>query len=325
VAGPIERSDKLIPQLKKNSEFNYDRIVSGLKIMARGFFVKIVIADNLAVGVNYVFADIESHNGVTIFFAVVFFSLQIYSDFSGYSSIAIGSAKVMGVDLMENFKRPYFAISIKAFWTRWHISLSTWFRDYVYIPLGGSRVSKIRAYSNVLFVFLVSGLWHGADWKFVVWGGIHGCYQIFETIFSSTLSRFWNLIKLDGTKFQKSFNWVTTMSVVLFAWIFFRANSIEDATMIISKIYTDFKNILHVGYLIQSLQATSLTKSTFIALFISIIIMLVDDMRTEVEGVGILSAFKTKVALRWILYVFYLLVILLFGFFGKSEFIYFEF
>lgn len=171
VAGPIERTENLLPQIKAQHTFDYEQATYGLKLMAWGFFKKIVIADSLSVYVSKVYNAPQSFEGFALILATVFFTFQIYCDFSGYSDIAIGTAKLMGINLMTNFKSPYFSTSIKEFWSRWHISLSTWFRDYVYIPLGGNRVSKVRHALNLLITFLVSGLWHGANWTFVLWGG----------------------------------------------------------------------------------------------------------------------------------------------------------
>jgi D-alanyl-lipoteichoic acid acyltransferase DltB (MBOAT superfamily) len=236
VAGPIERSDRLIPQLRKEQAFDYARMVEGLQRMVWGFFKKVVIADNLAIGVNHVYGNVESASGLTLLIATGFFAYQIYCDFSGYSDIAIGSAKILGIDLMENFKRPYYSTSIREFWSRWHISLSTWFRDYVYIPLGGSKKGPVRTYVNILLVFLISGLWHGASWMFIIWGGIHGLYSLYERTTEKYRVKAWRLIKLDGTRFQWFIQWSITMLVVLFSWVFFRADNIYDAYYIIQTI-----------------------------------------------------------------------------------------
>ena len=181
VAGPIERSNNLLPQINNDHVFDYEKAMHGVKLMLWGYYKKLVIADVLSEYVQKVFNDPHSFSGFALIIASVFFSLQIYCDFSGYSDIALGTAKLFGIDLMINFRSPYFSKSIKEFWSRWHISLSTWFRDYVYIPLGGNRVGKIRHYMNLMITFLVSGLWHGANWTFIVWGGIHGLIQVLET------------------------------------------------------------------------------------------------------------------------------------------------
>jgi alginate O-acetyltransferase complex protein AlgI len=254
VAGPIERSDRLIPQLRKEQVYDYARTVEGLQRMVWGFFKKVVIADNLAVAVNHVYGNVDSVSGLTLLIATGFFAYQIYCDFSGYSDIAIGSAKILGIDLMENFKRPYFSTSIKEFWSRWHISLSTWFRDYVYIPLGGSKKGSVRTYVNVLMVFLISGLWHGASWMFVIWGAIHGLYQLYEKATFNIRDRLWNFIGLDGTWIQWSTKWFVTMSVVLISWVFFRAGSLNEALSIFSSISKDLNSGIIFSDFISLLQ-----------------------------------------------------------------------
>ena len=178
VAGPIERTENLLPQIKRENIFDYGQASYGLKLMAWGFFKKIVVADTLAVYVDTVYNNLQNYKGMVLAIATVFFTIQIYCDFSGYSDIAVGCAKLFGINLMSNFKSPYFSFSVKEFWSRWHISLSTWFRDYVYIPLGGNRVSRRRHGLNLLVTFLVSGLWHGAAWTYVIWGGVNGGFQV---------------------------------------------------------------------------------------------------------------------------------------------------
>jgi D-alanyl-lipoteichoic acid acyltransferase DltB (MBOAT superfamily) len=185
VAGPIERSNHLLPQFFEKHEFSYSRVKSGLQKMLWGFYKKIVIADNLAILVDGVYNNIDNYSGIALIVATIFFTFQIYCDFSGYSDIAIGSARVMGFELRENFKRPYFSKSIQEFWQRWHITLSSWFKDYLYIPLGGNRVIKWKWYYNILITFLLSGLWHGANWTFIIWGGLHGSYLILAITFKT--------------------------------------------------------------------------------------------------------------------------------------------
>lgn len=181
-AGPIGRANSLISQLRNPSPDIRENIMEGLKQMIWGYFMKLCIADRLASYVDAVYGNLPQHNGSTLLLASVFYTVQIYCDFAGYSLIAIGAARMMGIRLMENFRRPYFAKNVKEFWSRWHISLSTWFRDYVYIPLGGNRVSKSRHMGNLMLTFLVSGLWHGANWTFILWGGMHGLLQVIETL-----------------------------------------------------------------------------------------------------------------------------------------------
>ena len=242
VAGPIERSGNLIKQLNnahKINIWNYERIVKGFMIMMWGFFMKVVIADRAATVVNYVFDNYYMMNTSALIAGAVFFAVQIYCDFSSYSTIAIGAAQIMGFSLMDNFDTPYFAMSIKEFWRRWHISLSTWFRDYLYIPLGGNRKGKFRKHLNTMIVFLTSGLWHGANWTYVIWGALHGLWQIIGDITSPAKrkleSRF--NVKTNATSY-KLVKILITFALTCFAWIFFRADSVEIAFTYIQRLFT---------------------------------------------------------------------------------------
>lgn len=243
VAGPIERPENLIPQLRAERKFSSDDLCTGLRIALVGYVKKIVIADGAAVFVNAVYNNVASATGLTVALATVLFAVQIYCDFSGYTDIAIGVARMMGIKLCQNFDRPYSATSIKDFWRRWHMSLTSWFTDYVYIPLGGNRCRLWRWALNVMIVFLLSGLWHGAALTFVIWGGIHGVYQIvgkFKAI---------GLKKLEGSGKLKInydsiaviwFRRAVTFILVCFAWIFFRANSLSDCGVLITKLFSDW-------------------------------------------------------------------------------------
>jgi alginate O-acetyltransferase complex protein AlgI len=231
VAGPIERAQNMMPQFRKKFNFDYERVVSGLRLVLWGAFKKIVIADRLAVYVNAVYNDVDTYSGLPLILATLFFTFQIYCDFSGYSDIAIGAARVMGFDLMENFRQPYFARSIRDFWRRWHISLSTWFRDYLYFPIGGNRMSTIRNLLNLMIVFVVSGLWHGANWTFVIWGALHGGYIVIETLAIQVTG------KREPQPIQLWLQRAVTFLLVVFAWIFFRANTVGDAFYIIQNLF----------------------------------------------------------------------------------------
>ena len=224
VAGPIERAANLLPQFHTRHKFNGENLIEGFKLMIWGYFMKLCIAGNVSVYVDAVFNNLPNHNGTSVIMAAFFFTFQIFCDFGGYSLIAIGVARCMGFNLMQNFNRPYFATSVKEFWRRWHISLSTWFMDYVYIPLGGSRCSRAKHLRNLLITFVVSGVWHGANWTFVVWGAYHGLLLCGHTIRVKFLH-----IKESTTGLMKAVNIVFTFVLAMAGWIFFRANTLSDA------------------------------------------------------------------------------------------------
>ena len=245
VAGPIERPSNLIPQLKEPKKFNSQDALKGAKHMAVGFFKKIVVADLISAYVNAVYNNPDSATGAGVLIATVLFAVQIYCDFSGYTDIAIGCSRIMGIRLMKNFDHPYTARSIKEFWGRWHISLSTWFRDYLYIPLGGNRVSKPRYLMNIMIVFLVSGLWHGAAWTFVIWGALHGFYQIVGNLTASPRARLIKKLGLSESSLAvRIVRTINTFILVSFAWIFFRANSLSDAFSLIGKLFSSWSTPL---------------------------------------------------------------------------------
>jgi alginate O-acetyltransferase complex protein AlgI len=230
VAGPIERPQNLLPQFRAHHSFDYARVTSGLRRMAWGMFKKVVVADRLAVSVDLIYDEPHRYHGLALIAATLLFSFQIYFDFSAYSDIALGSAKVMGFTLMENFKTPYFSRTVSEFWRRWHISLSTWFKDYVYVPLGGSRTTTARHYRNLLMVFMLSGLWHGASWTFVIWGALHGAYLVVSSMTAKFRARLWSFTPFgESSRLRGTVAVVTTFSLVTFAWIFFRARAIEPA------------------------------------------------------------------------------------------------
>jgi len=237
VAGPIGRATNLLPQFYEKFNFDEARVSSGLRLMLWGMFQKVVIADRLGLYVNAVYNNPSEWAGWPVFLATFFFAIQIYCDFSGYSDIAIGAARVMGFNLMENFRRPYFAQSPSEFWGRWHISLSTWFRDYLYIPLGGNRVSIPRWYLNLMIVFLVSGLWHGAAWTFLVWGGLHGLYIVGDVATKSLRGKLAHRLGLDRRPTTSAvLSGFITFNLVCLAWVFFRANSIADAFLLLNNL-----------------------------------------------------------------------------------------
>lgn len=319
VAGPIERATNLLPQFHEEKKFDADRAVEGLQLILWGFFKKVVIADRVAIYVNSVYNDVDAYTGLPLIIATLFFTFQIYCDFSGYSDIAIGTAKVMGFDLMQNFRQPYFSQSIREFWGRWHISLSTWFRDYVYIPLGGNRVGLLRHLSNLFIVFLVSGLWHGAGWTFVIWGALHGAAIVLVALLSHYKINF-----LSGKNVAMVLTRVLiTFVFVSFAWIFFRANSFADAQYIVSHlfIFDASQDIL------QPFADTLLDAQTeFILSFVLIGVLIVIDMFDARITLPRLFA-KTPLVLRWGAYYLLIAAVLFSGLYGTGaeQFIYFQF
>ena len=241
VAGPIERSTRLLPQFYHQYRFDYQRVASGVRLIIWGLFKKMVIADRLALYVDAVYSNPGEHHGMPVVLATYFFAFQIFCDFSGYSDIAIGSARVMGYRLMDNFKAPYFAQSISEFWRRWHISLSTWFRDYLYIPLGGNQVPKEVWTVNILLVFVVCGLWHGASWNYVVWGALHGVYIVTERLTRGVGKRLCAFLHIEEqTGLHTVLKIFLTFNLVCFAWIFFRAATVHDALLIIRNMFAGF-------------------------------------------------------------------------------------
>jgi alginate O-acetyltransferase complex protein AlgI len=314
VAGPIERPQNLLHQFHEKHYFKYEAFVSGLKLMLWGLFMKLVVADRLAIYVNAVYNNPDKHSGITLIVATVFFAFQIYCDFAGYSNIAIGAAKVMGFKLMTNFNRPYFSASISEFWKRWHISLSTWFKDYLYISLGGNKVAIPRWYFNLFFVFAVSGLWHGANWTFIIWGALNGFYLVFAIISENWRKRFGKLIFLDRVpKLNNVLQIVITFALVCFAWIFFRANTTADAFLIVKNIFS-FSGPLYIGEVQQFFYC--FTAITFLVLI-------------EIwQNYFILSELPVKTN-YWlkehIAYAMLIILILLLGVFDGGQFIYFQF
>nr|WKN35517.1 MBOAT family O-acyltransferase [Tunicatimonas sp. TK19036] len=322
VAGPIERSTHLMPQFDQTFQFDYSRITDGLKLMFWGLFKKVVIADRLSLIVNQVYENPAEHDGFALLLATVLFAFQIYCDFSGYSDVAIGCAKVFGFDLMENFRIPYYSKSISEFWKRWHISLSTWFRDYVYIPLGGNRTVKWRWYFNLFITFFISGIWHGAAWTFVIWGALHGAYLIFAIVFHSGKETVARALGLCRNAFvRKAVQIITTFLLVDFAWIFFRASSLPDAMLIIRKIFT---MDLSINSWIMSLYTIGVDKNGLIISFLSIFLMEVvhfyDRSDSFIQKLNGLSMWK-----RWSIYYFFIFYFLFFGTFSQQDFIYFQF
>lgn len=315
VAGPIERTGNLLPQIKAEHKFDYDQATYGLKLMAWGYFKKIVVADTLSQYVSVVYNSPRKFQGFVLVLASVFFAIQIYCDFSGYSDIAIGTAKLLGINLTTNFRSPYFSQSVKEFWSRWHISLSTWFRDYVYIPLGGNRVGTLRCTVNLLVTFLISGLWHGANWTFVIWGGVHGGAQILEKV-------------LVPKKYKKSNGLVWFLRVAIIfafctvAWIFFISDSVGDAVYVISNLTANISD--PVLYLQKGFWDIGMGKVKLLVVLFCLLLLTAFDFislkRDIFKEIG-----QKPLVVRYIAYIFLLCMILFFRATVQAEFVYFQF
>ena len=319
VAGPIERATNLLPQFHVEQKFDENRAVEGLQLILWGFFKKVVIADRLAIYVNTIYNNVDEYTGLPLIIATFFFTFQIYCDFSAYSDIAIGTAKIMGFDLMENFRQPYFSQSIREFWGRWHISLSTWFRDYLYIPLGGNRVGLWRNLLNLFIVFLVSGLWHGAGWTFVIWGVLHGI-----AIVLVALLRHYNINLLPGKNVGMVLLRVAiTFVFVSFAWIYFRANSLADANYVVSHllVFDSTQDLmLPFSEALLSVQTEFYLSFVLIALLIGF-----DVLDAKLTLPRMLA--KTPLVIRWGAYYALIAAVLFSGLYGAGaqQFIYFQF
>lgn len=299
-SGPISKANELLPQIKEEHKFNYQQGVQGLKFLLWGMFLKLVLADRLGLYVDKVAANYDMYNGGTCVLSAIFYSLQIYGDFAGYSLMAIGVAKTLGFNLINNFNRPYFSVSITDFWRRWHISLSRWLKDYVYIPLGGSRCSKFRNYWNIFVTFLVSGIWHGANWTFIVWGLIHGFAQIIEKALG------WNNKESKG--FVKLLRIAGTFVLVTVAWIFFRMPTLSDAMLFIKHGVTDF----------GSPEVLSITNFAIYLMAIALVVF----KETREEFFPTKLRFLNNRYVRWAEYVVVFSLILLCGALDSGSFIY---
>jgi D-alanyl-lipoteichoic acid acyltransferase DltB (MBOAT superfamily) len=309
VAGPIERATHLLPQFKVMHKFDYTLAKSGISLIVWGLFKKMVVADNCAYFVNQIFTNPSNYSAGELWGGAVLFGFQIYGDFSGYSDIAIGVARLFGFRLMTNFKFPYFSRDIAEFWRRWHISLSTWFRDYVYIPLGGSRGNKAQQVRNIFIVFLVSGLWHGANWTFIIWGGIHACLFLPLLL----LNRNRHHLTVHNLKLSHLFPITCTFLLVTIAWIFFRADSLGIAVNYISNMFAGNFNSLSIF-----IKSSKMLLLTLIVLF-SIITMLIFEFLAFRKD-------NVEVSLSPITTIFVMLLIVFLGIFkNPADFIYFQF
>ncbi len=321
VAGPIERPQNVLWQFHKTFKYDFENVKAGLMQMAFGLFKKVVIADRLTMLADHAYADPSQHNGLTLLLATFFFTFQIYCDFSGYSDMAIGAARVMGFTLMENFRTPYIAQSISEFWRRWHISLSTWFRDYLYIPLGGNRKGEVRQYINMLIVFLASGLWHGPNWTYVIWGGLNGFYQVLAVLRDKLLARLGfaatparQVTSPANDTSPKSpvrvvVNVLITFVLIMLTWVFFRARTVGDAFLVLQRIAT----LSFADTISSPLNATEMWFSVALIAFLL------------VKEYYYLTIPTRNTARFYALFVLITFVTYLFGVFSSNQFIYFQF
>jgi alginate O-acetyltransferase complex protein AlgI len=318
VAGPIERPQNLLHQFREKYDFDYDRVTSGLRLMLWGLFKKIVIADRLAIVVDRVYDHPGDYSSHSLIIATIFFAFEIFCDFSGYSDIAIGTARVMGFKLMTNFNAPYQAKTISEFWSRWHISLSTWFKDYLYIPLGGNRVTIPRWYLNLFIVFLISGLWHGAQWTFIIWGSLHGFYLVFALITKQGREKINSSLFLNRIPFLAQ---LSTFFFVALAWIFFRAKDVETAFFIVKKIIVEAPDFMTGKFKFQPL---GLSKGNLVLCVL--LILLLETVHYLQRNNNLSSIFlRQPIYLRWLVYYGTVLTIIFFGVFEQRQFIYFQF
>ena len=306
-SGPISKAEDLIPQLKNLKPFEYAKAASGIKFLLWGMFLKVVVADRLGIFVNTVYENYQFYSGIDCFIASVFYSIQIYGDFAGYSLMALGIAKCLGIDLINNFERPYLATSITSFWKRWHISLTQWLTRQIYIPLGGSRTSKIKTYRNILITFIVSGIWHGANWTFIIWGAFHGIIQIIEKALSIQKETHKN-------KLIAIIRIIITFLLVNFAWIIFRIPSIDETWDIITKIFTSFSGDI----------LANTNNSDKLLMLTGILILLIKEITEEFfNGEKLWS--RINFGGRFIIYSILFIMIISIGVLDSGQFIYVSF
>lgn len=322
-AGPIDRAGDLAPQFDEVHRFEYDRVVGGLRLMLWGAFKKIVIADRLAMIVDLVYGDPTSHTGLALTLATLAYTFQIYADFSAYTDVARGTAQVLGFRLIENFRQPYFATSTNDFWRRWHMSLSFWFRDYLYIPLGGNRVSVPRWALNIVVVFLVCGLWHGSNWTFVVWGGLHGLYIVGGRFTKPVRDKLADIIGLNRVPVARQvIQTVITFSLVSFAWLFFRAKNMETGWYIASHLFSGW--YFDPEFLKGLMVSLSLAQGEWIVVLATLaLLVLVDVGHLRKDAFAWFA--QRPIWFRWAVYCGLAWGIFVLGIFGKTEFIYVTF
>lgn len=327
VAGPIERSKNLLSQISEAHSFDYERAKTGFLIMLWGYFQKLVLADRIAIVVDTVYANPDSYPGCYLLLASVLFAIQIYCDFSGYSMIAIGAAKVMGFSLMDNFNHPYLSKSVAEFWRNWHISLTSWFRDYLYIPLGGNRKGTLRKYVNIMIVFLVSGLWHGAQWTYVIWGGLNGLFQVVGSMTKNIRDKLYEHLGLHPKSLGHScLRILCTFVLVDITWIFFRADSVKQAFFILKSIVTVHNPWI---FLDDSFYALGLSQRQFWLMLYAIVLLLAADV-LRYKNIRVTEIIlKQDFWCRLLIYIVSVIFILVFGIWGAGydaqAFVYFQF
>ncbi|MCC7076642.1 MAG: MBOAT family protein [Acidimicrobiia bacterium] len=316
VAGPIDRAPKFLPQLDAPPRFSYTRFTTGLKQMLWGLFKKAVIADRLALATSVIFAAPEEYKGWFAVFAIYGYSIQIYADFSGYTDMALGAARTLGLELQPNFHRPYFAKDIQEFWRRWHISLTTWMRDYLYVPLGGNRRGRVRGDFNILIVFVLSGLWHGSTWNFVIWGTLHAVYQLVGKHTRAWRARFTDRIGLSARpRLHRFIQVFVTFNLVSIAWVFFNAPDFKSATTLLGNVFETGLSNPEVGWRFGD------------PFFASLAIMLMFGVEWyERKWGSVLNGLNRRVQWqRWLVYSALIWTVVVFGKFGGQEFIYVAF
>lgn len=302
--GPINRASMILPQLKSTrTYFDYSKAVEGLKLLLWGMFMKVVVADRTGIYVDTIYENYQIYSGSTCFIASILYSIQIYCDFAGYSLMALGVGKTLGFEIAENFRRPYFSETVNEFWKRWHISLSTWLRDYIYIPLGGNRIGQIKTYRNLIITFLISGLWHGANWTFIIWGITHAIWMIIERLLT--------ISNISKNRLSKAFKVVTTFLFVNFAWILFHSPDLNGALSFLIQM-TTFKNFFIVN------GPSSIT-------IIMILVMLVKDIKDEYYPKSLSLLNNRYMIVRWAVYIGLISIILLEGVLDTGQFIYANF
>ena len=330
LSGPIERAGNMLNQFKTTYMskviFDTDRIRDGFVRMLWGYFQKLVLADRIAVAVNTVYGAPESYGGAIIVVASILYTFQIYCDFAGYSNIAIGIANVFGIKVMENFRAPYLATSIADFWRRWHISLSSWFRDYLYIPLGGNRKGTVRKYINVMIVFLLSGLWHGAGWNYILWGGLHGLYQVAGALAQNVRKKIYATLNIrEGSLSLKGIKTIVTFLLVNVAWVLFRVTDMEHFIRIIKRL----KDV-QIGQLFNGgIYGMGLNSRNVHLMLVGIVVVVIVDFLNE-KGICVSAQIaKERLWIRWPIYWFVIIIVLVCGMWGTgysaNNFIYYQF